>query len=584
MTTADNSVAEGATRPSAPAGTSNQTKTPPAVATANGAIRNVKGAEIFTDRSPVAAEKASPSSEKDAAVNSDPPPTVDFNALDVLGSRLAYRDLGWWTFPAPLGAKKSHKAEQFSGTKWGSTLDPDEIRADCARWPHANVGIVTGSASSFFVVEIDTVKGHNVDGDATLAVLTRTHGPLPETVAAVSPSGSRHFYLRMPADGEGVKNSEGKIGPGIDVRGDGGMVLGVPSVKPGKGVYRWMRAPGTCELAECPQWLLELARKPALGSSKRSKSAGPIVPPTMSLADIAACLRCIDPGTGYDDWKDVLMAVHSASGGSLDGMFLVDFWSSFDTGQYEDALVAEKWGGFSAEGGITAWTLLKKARDPATTPDADLWDDKYASPEPEWQWGSPVDLLAIEGRLTPSAADEFDDCDLEAVGERPVFAGEISEVAFAAGFTARNPHTRYDHTRARWVVWDSQRWAVDESGSVSDRMFHLARTAARGLQPKERRSINSTGFVGGAERRARVDRAHATTSASWDIDPWLLGTPGGTVDLTTGELRPAEPNQMITKLTAVAPADGEPRRWLRFLREATTRTRSGSSSVGSDTA
>ena len=41
----------------------------------------------------------------------------------------------------------------------------------------------------------------------------------------------------------------------------------------------------------------------------------------------------------------------------------------------------------------------------------------------------------------------------------------------------------------------------------------------------------------------------------WDSDPWLLGTPGGTMDLHTGEMRSADPAERITKLTAVAPAD-----------------------------
>lgn len=56
----------------------------------------------------------------------------------------------------------------------------------------------------------------------------------------------------------------------------------------------------------------------------------------------------------------------------------------------------------------------------------------------------------------------------------------------------------------------------------------------------------------------------------WDPDPWLLGTPGGTIDLRTGELRKSDPNDAITKLTAVAPLDEECRLWLKFLHEATS--------------
>jgi putative DNA primase/helicase len=50
----------------------------------------------------------------------------------------------------------------------------------------------------------------------------------------------------------------------------------------------------------------------------------------------------------------------------------------------------------------------------------------------------------------------------------------------------------------------------------------------------------------------------------------LLGTPGGVVDLRTGELRSTAPEDYITKLTAVAPADNvDCPRWLQFMREAT---------------
>jgi putative DNA primase/helicase len=55
----------------------------------------------------------------------------------------------------------------------------------------------------------------------------------------------------------------------------------------------------------------------------------------------------------------------------------------------------------------------------------------------------------------------------------------------------------------------------------------------------------------------------------WDSDPWLLGTPGGTVDLRTGELRDSRREDAITKVTAVAPLDDRCPLWLKFLDDAT---------------
>ena len=93
--------------------------------------------------------------------------------------------------------------------------------------------MVTGSLSAFIVVEADTPKGHDIDGIASLRKLVADNGALPETLMAESPTGSLHYYFRCPATP--IKNSASRIGPGIDVRGDGGMVLAPPSVRPGVG-------------------------------------------------------------------------------------------------------------------------------------------------------------------------------------------------------------------------------------------------------------------------------------------------------------------------------------------------------------
>ncbi len=60
------------------------------------------------------------------------------------------------------------------------------------------------------------------------------------------------------------------------------------------------------------------------------------------------------------------------------------------------------------------------------------------------------------------------------------------------------------------------------------------------------------------------------TSELWDPDHYLLGTPDGTVDLRTGKIKPPRPDDFITKITAVTPAQSaDCAAWLRFLREAT---------------
>mgnify|MGYP002464708918 FL=1 len=50
-----------------------------------------------------------------------------------------------------------------------------------------------------------------------------------------------------------------------------------------------------------------------------------------------------------------------------------------------------------------------------------------------------------------------------------------------------------------------------------------------------------------------------------DADPFLLNTPGGIVDLRTGELRAPDPAARCTKVTAVAPGSDGAELWWGFL-------------------
>jgi putative DNA primase/helicase len=83
--------------------------------------------------------------------------------------------------------------------------------------------------------------------------------------------------------------------------------------------------------------------------------------------------------------------------------------------------------------------------------------------------------------------------------------------------------------------------------------------------------LGKAAFAAGVERLAQSDRAFAVTADLFDRDPWLLGTPGGTVDLRTGELRAASLQDYISKQTRVTPAEpGTPHPlWTQFLKEFT---------------
>jgi len=150
--------------------------------------------------------------------------------------------------------------------------------------------------------------------------------------------------------------------------------------------------------------------------------------------------------------------------------------------------------------------------------------------------------------------------------------GQITEDSAALAFTRKHrDELRFDHHAGAWYRWTGSAWAKESTKLAYSWARHTARKLAR--QTMKKQDIAKAGtaaFSAGVERFAQSDRAFAVTSAIWDNDPWLLGTPGGTVDLRTGAMYPARPADHITKLTSVTPAaTANCPKWLAFLDQAT---------------
>ncbi|QBS37113.1 DNA primase [Thermaerobacter sp. FW80] len=134
-----------------------------------------------------------------------------------------------------------------------ATRDADTIRRWWTRWPSANVGIATGRASGFWVLDVDPDKG----GSEALHELEAKHGRLPDTVEAITGGGGRHILFRWP--GRPVANKVA-LAPGLDVRGDGGYIAAAPSRHESGRRYAWevSSRPGEVPMAAAPAWLLAL--------------------------------------------------------------------------------------------------------------------------------------------------------------------------------------------------------------------------------------------------------------------------------------------------------------------------------------
>ncbi len=149
--------------------------------------------------------------------------------------------------------------------------------------------------------------------------------------------------------------------------------------------------------------------------------------------------------------------------------------------------------------------------------------------------------------------------------------GTMSQDALARVFANRYAdRLRYCHSTGAWFEWTGRHWEQDTKARAFDFVRRLGREMTEGSTPREMREVRRVAFAAGVERFAQGDRVFAVSMNDWDRETFLLGTPGGTVDLRTGKLREPDPRDGITKMTSVAPADSaDCPRWLQFLDEAT---------------
>jgi hypothetical protein len=171
----------------------------------------------------------------------------------MLERALALTARGWAVFTLQLGSKTP-----YSGLRWRTAATSDEARTREAwkRHPAANIGVATGSASGFWVLDVD---GHL--GMESLGRLIRAFGSIPRTFVVRTGKGL-HYYFALPS-GVVVRNRAGTIClpgsstplSGLDDRGEGGYVVGPGSIHASGRTYTIAINE---ELVLAPDWLIAL--------------------------------------------------------------------------------------------------------------------------------------------------------------------------------------------------------------------------------------------------------------------------------------------------------------------------------------
>lgn len=184
----------------------------------------------------------------------------------MLNAALSYASRGWRVLPVwPLRSGRCACGNDDCATAGKHPLSPlapngcHSASTDAAvitdwwtRYPDANIGIATGQESGLWALDVDPRHG----GDATLEFLEVKYGPLPQSLRARTGSGGSHVLFVHPGDGR-LSNSAGRLGAGLDVRGDGGYIVAAPSTHASGRCYAWEDEDESV-LEPAPNWLLEL--------------------------------------------------------------------------------------------------------------------------------------------------------------------------------------------------------------------------------------------------------------------------------------------------------------------------------------
>ena len=486
------------------------------------------------------------------------------NANDVanplLAAALAYARRDWMVFPLRAGTKgrdeNGHSTHLLPNGHIGASGNPDLIRDWWTRWPNANIGLNL-AASGLVALDPDLYKP-DCQWDAFLR-----GRDLPDTLVQRSPRGGMHYIFRADP---GVGYA-GKLCDGVDIKHQGYILLEPSTFDGASYLFETDDDP-----VRAPDWLPTKGHTgfgPVQGSGETASSNSAISIMTSSAAstgEVKELLSWIDPDAeGYDAWVEVLQALHDHFDGREEGLAIAETWSSRGA-KFTPGDVAAKWRGFAVGGGVTLRTIALRAQRNG----ANL-----------------SDIAKRHGQATrPTGAG------LSAPDSMPDLSHD--SLALDLGRRSWDANARHVALWGTWLFWRDTHWQRDETLEHLSRTRAYLRTRAGELlawadrkagtsdagqgggrrspsrwAQDQARTLRSSSTVIAVSNLARANPASATTLAEFDHDHHLIGTPGGTVDLRTGVLRPAQRRDMISRRTACAPAGpaARPALWLRFLHE-----------------
>lgn len=158
----------------------------------------------------------------------------------------------------------------------------------------------------------------------------------------------------------------------------------------------------------------------------------------------------------------------------------------------------------------------------------------------------------------------------------------LTDYGNAERLVARFRHRiRYCHQRRKWLIFAGTHWFWDETGDV----LRFAKTTVRKIYEeaaactdaeqrqliaKHARASESARKIDALVELAESENGIPVLLRDLDADPWKINAANGTINLRTGELKPHDRRDLITRCTGVTyTPDARSELWDRVLHDAT---------------
>ncbi len=138
---------------------------------------------------------------------------------------------------------------------------------------------------------------------------------------------------------------------------------------------------------------------------------------------------------------------------------------------------------------------------------------------------------------------------------------------------------RYCPQWGKWLIWNGNRWVLDESGQIMSYAIQTARFIAEEVKEDDDKGLIKAirKFSKDSQSKSKLEamiklaqHMASIDSEELDKDSWLFNCGNGTLDLRTGYLLPSNPDNFITKSCHVNyELDAECPFWLKFLDDVT---------------